>query len=306
VTESDDTLPNPESAWRRLSSLPELSDGFLETHLSAWPELQSRPWEVLSGGLRSLNLRSDDVVVRIALAPEHDIHKEAALLGLLGRSVRVPKMLAVSDRALLLEYLPVRELPATAEAGFSVGSTAASIHEHRFPEAGFLNADLEVAVSFESIASALTQWVEKRPKTTGSPLDPVCARALPLWRQSASRLEAVSTSPVLVHSDFKVANVKWSPAEECAVVFDWEFAWAGPNLFDLGQMFRWNPPEPFVRGFEAGYRSRGGTLSDNWRRDAELYALLNLVDFLHRGGSNEIRDRDVRTRIAQTLERHRP
>ena len=139
-----------------------------------------------------------------------------------------------------------------------------------------------------------------------SPLDPICARALLLWRQNASRLEAVSTSPVLVHSDFKVANVKWSPAEECAVVFDWEFAWAGPNLFDLGQMFRWNPPEPFVRGFEAAYRSRGGTLSDNLRRDAELYDLLSLVDFLHRDRSDEIRDRDVRTRIVQTLERHPP
>jgi hypothetical protein len=96
--------------------------------------------------------------------------------------------------------------------------------------------------------------------------------------------------------------VKWLPEQEDVLILDWEFAWAGPALFDVGMMLRWRPPEPFIRGLELGLREDpGASLPPDWRRLAELLDLFNLVGFLDHEGDRGRRDRDVLRRIHQTL-----
>jgi len=278
---------------------------FLDKHFGQWPELLDRRWEVLRGGLRSLNLRSGDLVARIALVSEHNLRKEAALLHCFRPHVRVPEVMEVGEETLLLEYIPVCDLPASEHAGFSVGETAAAIHSQGYEQAGFLNEQLEVDTPFASAICGLEEWMEQVKTRQSNCSDPTIREAHLLWKGNVDRLKETSVHPVLVHSDFKPANVKWSPTENCVVVFDWEFAWAGPNLFDIGQMFRWNPPGDFVRSFEEGYRAKGGFLHAGWLRDAELFDLLNLLDVLSREPRDPTRDGDVRNRIAETLDRYK-
>ncbi|MDE2291301.1 MAG: phosphotransferase, partial [Elusimicrobia bacterium] len=106
---------------------------------------------------------------------------------------------------------------------------------------------------------------------------------------------------VLLHGDFKPSNLHRSG--EDLVVLDWEFAWAGPALMDVGQLLRWSPPAAFVAGFAAAYLAGGGVLPAGWRRLAELFDLFNLVGLLEAPGKR--RAADVSARVRRTLGRTR-
>lgn len=292
-----------EARWERSIPLPELTPAFLAEHLAPWPELAGRSWSVLSGGLRSLNLRSADLVLRIALDGRGSLQKERALLELARGFVRVPRVLGASARALLLEHVPHAPLPATAEAGRQAGRAAARIHTHAFPRAGMLDARLQVVEPCETSWSGLRGWAEQLlGAQAGARLGPERVQAIErVWAEHEAALLAECAAPVLVHADFKPTNVKWLPDEADVLVLDWEFAWAGPALFDVGQLLRWQPPEPFVAGVEQGLREGQAQLPSEWRRLAELLDLFNLVGFLDHAEDRPQRDRDVLGRIDRTL-----
>jgi aminoglycoside phosphotransferase (APT) family kinase protein len=65
-------------------------------------------------------------------------------------------------------------------------------------------------------------------------------------------------------------------------VLDWEFAFSGPPLFDVGNMLRDPRPPAFAEAFVAGYRDAGGELPPGWRRLARALDLFSLADFLTR------------------------
>ena len=51
--------------------------------------------------------------------------------------------------------------------------------------------------------------------------------------------EDVHGALVLLHGDFKVSNLHWADSDEL-LVLDWEFAYSGHALMDVGQLFRWS------------------------------------------------------------------
>ena len=74
---------------------------------------------------------------------------------------------------------------------------------------------------------------------------------------------------------------------------DWEFAWSGPPLFDLGQKLRVPVPAAYERALLDGYRAAGGVLADGWRHAARQLDLMNLVGFLAQDGERAQQTRDV-------------
>jgi Ser/Thr protein kinase RdoA (MazF antagonist) len=272
--------------------------------LARWPDLGSGPPVVLGGGLRSLNLRFGDRVVRVALASDHDLGKEEALLRLLGGEIRVPRVLDVAPGALLLEHVPHEELPASVAAARAVGRAAARIHAHRFEQSGFLDAALGIPDPFPTAYEGLRAWADGmlagRP---GRRLGALADRVRRAWEGSDATLRAVCAAPVLVHADFKPANVKWLPAESDVLVLDWEFAWSGPALMDVGQFLRWGAPGPFVAALVRAYREAGGDLPDGWRRAGELLDLFHLLGLMDAEGDRPVRDADVLARVEATLRR---
>ena len=296
----DNLLPNPERRWKRLASVPTVDDAFLDHYLAPWPELRRRDWIPINEGLRSLNLQSDELVLRVALADDHDLGKESAVLQYVPSAVRVPQLLDESDQALLLEYVPVEDLPASEEVGYHVGQAAKAIHGHHFPHFGFFEKDFHIDQPAVSFVPLMTDWLEQQLPKASLHDRPLLDQVWNHWQEHAPRLASLNSTPTLVHSDFKPSNVKWSAKEKSVVVFDWEFAWAGPPMFDLGQFFRWNLPSSFRRGFERGY---GNDLTDHWQLDVELFDLLNLANFVIRGADDLIRYREVTDRMKQTLTR---
>ena len=100
----------------------------------------------------------------------------------------------------------------------------------------------------------------------------LAARVRAFLDELAENDDAAPDTPVLSHTDFKLSNLHVTPAGEL-VVLDWEFAWAGPRLLDIGQLLRWHPPESFVQAFASAYRDGGGLLVDGWRRFAAIIDL---------------------------------
>lgn len=290
-----------ELGWAPTQELPEVDDGQVQRWLQPWPELLGRPWERLGGGLRSVNVRVGEVVARIGVG-EHALGKERALLDSI-EGVRVPRVRDARDGVLLLEYVSHEWLPATGDVGTRVGAAAAAIHARGYERSGLLDDSLRVVQPAASGLDALYDWAEPMlAGRAGAHLGSVVDAVRNAWAAETDEL-AVAAAPVLLHADFKPMNIGWMPEANDVVVFDWEFAWAGPALFDLGQLLRWNPPTEFMLGVEQGYRSAGGRLPANWQRLAELFDLFNLIGFLDHPRSCARRRADVLDRVVQTVSR---
>jgi hypothetical protein len=91
-------------------------------------------------------------------------------------------------------------------------------------------------------------------------------------------------------------------------VLDWEFAYAGSVLSDIGQILRWSPPEVFIDAFAETYSANGGHLVEDWRRSAATFDLVNLAGLLvntHQSGKDVNRAtgaHDVQRRVEETLD----
>jgi aminoglycoside phosphotransferase (APT) family kinase protein len=90
-----------------------------------------------------------------------------------------------------------------------------------------------------------------------------------------------------VHAGYNGKNLlavgsdgRWS----ISAVLDWEFAFSGSPLTDIGNMLRFRDEHPpgFGDGFIAGYRDAGGELPERWREISEALDLYPLADFLTR------------------------
>jgi fructokinase len=110
-------------------------------------------------------------------------------------------------------------------------------------------------------------------------------------RALAARLAPAAASTAsarqLVHSDYNGKNLlalqrggRWS----ISAVLDWEFAYSGSPLADIGNMLRFRAAYPpgFASAFIAGYREAGGDLPPDWREASEALDLYALADLLTR------------------------
>jgi fructosamine-3-kinase len=290
-------LRNPEAAWSRAVTPATIDRAEIERRIGPTNE----PIEVLSGGFANLNVRVGDRVVRIKRGPTPP--KEATLLRRSWRSFRTPALLATGEDFLVLERLELAPLPPTA--GAKVGRALAEIHATTYSETGFLAGDLSIEQPFPPDG-----WTElhrgvgyvRAGLHDAEPfLDPALTARLNAFLDGGPDDGDVEPdTPVLAHTDFKVSNLHVTPAGEL-VVLDWEFAWAGPRLLDIGQLLRWHPPEPFVQAFADAYRQGGGRLVDGWRRFAAIIDLGSLL-FVYAHNPIMRSTDDIPRRIVETID----
>lgn len=284
---------------------------------------------VLPGGLVNANVRvsledpGEDVVLRVYLRDGSAAAKEEALLARLAGTLPVPRVLGGGLDAGTAEEAPLRYLVTTwvpgvaltdvlqqgdaaahARAGRQVGRALATLHATRYARTGFLDDALRVVEPFDGVRATVEAFVSaavtgglagRRLGRTAS------ARLLRYLEAHGPRLDALDGRYALLHADCKPTNVRVTTEGRLTGLLDWEFAWAGPPLFDLGQMFRWPVPDAYRDALLAAYREAGGHLPQRWRLLARLLDLLNLVGFLDEEGERPVRTRDVRALIEATL-----
>lgn len=272
--------------------------------------------EALSGGQRRDTYRVVSVTgERCVLRLDRDaasLEKEAALTALIGERVPVPPivgtdlagdlvgvpftMSAYAEGDPLDEALSTAGRDEAAAIGEAVGRTLADIGSFTFDVPGVLGPSLEpepLAASLPRLLVARGERIlmddEPRQMLGG----PVAAGFLALLQEAAPALQPVAAQAALVHSDFNGKNLvvtrSADGAPEVAAVLDWEFAFAGPPLADVGNMLRRQEglPPSFVDAFVSGFAERGGWLPPGWRSIAATLDALALLDLLDRGARGE-------------------
>ncbi|MFE0648737.1 phosphotransferase family protein [Streptomyces sp. NPDC059534] len=182
--------------------------------------------------------------------------------------------------------------PAGDEAralGQAVGAVLARISRVRLPRPGvFGDSSLVPAPEGAAPLGDLPGFVDRCLVTAapGGPLsgtDSAVLRALA--RRGPPALAAVAGERSLVHGDFNPKNVlvrrcggQWA----VAAVLDWELAFSGSPLFDVGNMLRFahEYPPAFASGFVDGFRGGNGRLPADWLRLSRTLDLFALADIL--------------------------
>lgn len=284
----------------------------------------------LGGGLCNTNLALEladgrTVVLRLHQREPRACRREAALLTRLAGVVPVPALLAVEPEpfdggppSLLLGFCPGRrlvDLPAAEVAdgpglGEAIGRVAAALHRTlAFETPGFLGDELAVVEPLGpgALLAYLRAALAGRAgaRLGADPTARLCA-----WIDAREEVFAAGErAPVLAHSDFKPTNLlvaRRGEGWEVTALLDWEFAWAGPGLLDLGQLLRHERelPPGFAAGVERGYLDGGGALPERWREAAAALDLLNLAGgFLDEAEERPRSQRDARDLVLETLRR---
>jgi aminoglycoside phosphotransferase (APT) family kinase protein len=296
---------------QRPSSPPNLAPEILlqaASQISASPLRRSA---VLSGGFSTTNILlefadGDRCVLR--LSSQHERLKiEADLLEYLSHEapeVPVPKVLWRAREhfhgklgAFAMTYVDGHVL-ANIEDGLSttdcrdiceqLASVAARIHKLRFTQCGLLGPGPKVTEPFATYASGTEGFMQSCLDNANLQRRAGADRCQRLHHCLTQRLDLhePSMTPQLCHSDFNQKNflVHRNPngRYQLAAVLDWEFAFSGSSVIDIGNLLRFEHESPAVESswFANAYRAAGGHLDKAWREQALFADLLAQCAFL--------------------------
>ncbi|GAA2376772.1 phosphotransferase family protein [Dactylosporangium salmoneum] len=230
---------------------------------------------------------------------------EAALAARLAGVVPVPEVVAADptgeaagEPAMLSALAPGHPAgevldglagPEAAELGGAIGEALAAAGTVTFAAPGFFgDGTLTPGPEGAEPAAGLGAWVARclaHGNAEGHLTGHERRELQRMADEATPQLAVLHGSRRLVHGDFNPKNLlaerrggRW----RVAAVLDWEFAFSGAPLFDVGNMLRDPRPAGFEEAFLAGFRAGGGELPPRWRRLAGALDLYSLADLLTR------------------------
>jgi aminoglycoside phosphotransferase (APT) family kinase protein len=303
-----------EEAWERPARLELSLDQLNELIEPAFPGQSIAEVEALAAGLANTNLRfrlqgtDATYVLRLHTRDPAAARRELAIMrrlaGSSGPVIPVPP-LVYSDplpqrgahpysiwgfvKGTLLQELFHSSAPsALVDMAGACGRVLAAFTVHRFTQCGELDASLQIAREYGRPSDFIPGAVQRAlfERRAGARLG--AALRDELWRtvqRTAPLLRAIDDRYTLVHGDYKRSNLLLEPVPggwRVSAVLDWEFAFAGPPLLDVGLFLRAGEalPSGFREAFAAGYRQAGGELPDQWLPLSRLVDILSQVTFL--------------------------
>jgi aminoglycoside phosphotransferase (APT) family kinase protein len=168
------------------------------------------------------------------------------------------------------------------------GRVLAAIAAHRFDKCGQFGSKLAVVHEYgrpsEFVPSMVYQGLyagragERLGEALRDELWRVVERASPL-------LESIDGRYTLVHGDYKRSNIlmqRSGAGWKVGAVLDWEFAFAGPPIVDVGLFLRAGEalPHGFREAFTSAHAAAGGELPADWLPISRLVDLVSQVIFL--------------------------
>jgi aminoglycoside phosphotransferase (APT) family kinase protein len=92
-----------------------------------------------------------------------------------------------------------------------------------------------------------------------------------------------------VHADFNPKNLLVDPATGGVTgVLDWEFAYAGAPLADVGNLLRFETDRDFTAAVAEGYADRAPDVPADWVDVARALDLFALLDLAGRGTADPV------------------
>lgn len=306
-------MQEDKAGWQRGTPVATLSEDQVARILAeALPTHALRSFELLTGGLSNTNYRlhveglKDFLVLRVYCRDPSACQKEVDLHRLVSDRVPVPEVLyakpdgseGIGPHVLMrwVEGLTYRQLKsrrdvrAIAEAGCSIGATLARVGTFTFPRPGPICPGLSIGPPFIEGPDPLPTFIEgclSSPEMTQR-LDSTQTDRLRdfIWRWSP-QVSVLDEDRCLVHSDFNSPNILVDQVDGRWVVvgvLDWEFAFSGSPLLDIGNILRYERrSDPRMEPhFSAGFRGGGGVLPQNWRELSRVVDLTSLCEILTR------------------------
>lgn len=277
--------------------------------------------QATQGGLANTNYRlelsnsANPILLRIFSRNPGAARKEFAINQLVKTCVRVPEYFYFADSNsitghpyALMEWIDGYMLDLIIQSANvedigqiagSVGCVLANLHSFKFEQAGFFNDELEVVQPVDMGSEGFLGFIHrnliegKGYKHLGDELTQQFWNFCNIHACLLDDIDCSSQAPCLVHSDFGGTNILLKRGIDSWVVggvIDWEFAYSGLSLADVGHILR--PPLDALPEWEdslvQGYVNNGGSLPSQWRRVSKLLDLLAWVDFLNRDVSSTV------------------
>jgi aminoglycoside phosphotransferase (APT) family kinase protein len=293
---------------RRISNIAELTGGRINTNLKL-----------------TFSTGEPPAVLRFHKKGSAACAKETQVIELIKSTVPVPEILYVDSEGIdgsgpfsiieFVEGLTFQQLKRTGnleaihQAASSVGATLAAIGRYSFLKPGSLvvtnKNQLEIGDPFTRTTDPIPEILnivlesDLAQRRLGADLTQRVHDFMRAWAPSLPDITNVSQ---LVHSDFGNRNIlvnevngKW----QVAAVLDWEFAFSGSSLLDVGNFLRYDSAsqplrEPF---FSRSFVEHGGELPENWRQAVRVIDLTALVECL----SHDYLPDDVVSEIIQLI-----
>ncbi len=303
--------PDPTGRWERRKPLVALTPEEARALLAvAIPGRAITAMETLTTGLVNTNYRIEldgapsPAVLRIYARDADACARETRLLRLVANTIPAPLTLYADPDAthfrlpwMLLSWIDGVPLPEALKSlepdeapslAAALGEAAAAIGALTFPASGFFAPDLTIAEPLGAPTEMTRDQLQHLlfEGRAGERLGPgLTGRLWAMVEAHITELDELAGRVALVHSDFRDSNLlvtRAGGAWRVAGVLDWEYAFAGPSLFDLGSLLRREAtmlPPGFAADVIAAYRAHGRYAPPGWRRMTLLMDLMNLCGF---------------------------
>lgn len=268
----------------------------------------------LSGGFRNDNVKlvtagGDAYVLRVYRDADAGTGAiEAALARRVADVVPVPTVFAVDGRRMLAEFVPGRMASRVCDVdpfglGHALGETLARIGTIRFDRTGFFDGP-DLVPDGTDVSEGLASFV--RDRVAGVLSEQELSVLLRHADDVQPRLASIGQTKRLVHSDFNPKNLlvrRHDGVWIVTAVLDWEFAFSGPPLADLGNMLRFSRHDSpaLADGVVAGFGQAGGDLPPDWPILADALDLFALADLVTRGPDHPLFE-PVRTLLRRRID----
>jgi len=247
-------------------------------------------------------------VLRIYLRDQSALGRELGILHLIENVLPVPEIYyadstcsiypfpyAMSqwiDGTLLRDLIFTNNEEAISSSVFDAGINLSILRAMKLPYGGFFQEDMQIRsfapeeqyepyifkmLSDKSVAESLGNNLMQEIQQIISQ----CCHLLPEVNEAN-----------LTHGDYDPANILVHQVKgqwKVAAILDWEFAFSGSYLFDIGLMLRYSHklPDYFETSFISGIEDSGPKLPSDWKISAKLADLLCLLQLLQQNPQTE-------------------
>lgn len=312
--------------WERNEPALVISEASFQAIVSkAFPNKTIESYQLVNFGLANTNIKfklkesEEFYLLRVYTRDKYSLALELALNEQYGKEIPMPNFVYSDNPGLgfsfaITKWIPGKHLFELFETAndsqmktmaSSVAKTLANISKNAFEKSGFFKPNLEIA-PFESeehehpFISYIKDCLEGNAgKWLGESLKDK------LWKCILDNQDLFPPlePSCLVHGDFNPDNIIIDENSfEVAVLLDWEFAFSGSYLFDIGTLFRFDVPSLFEETFITAYEEYSNRkLPQDWKKRVKIQDLSNLVGLLNTSRNRPTLIQDIKQLIDETL-----
>lgn len=293
--------------WERRSEHVDLDVEVAQRLIAPYSSQKIKDMGLMSVGCANTNykvvLDNDEAcILRFYVRDRDAYYRECALYALLKDKLPVPEIMYASDACDVVEYPYVimsymngclmRDVvvqgnhKAIGECAYSAGQHLGVLKDVLFEHGGFFGHAHDV-IPFseeESYLSYVSSCLgsDHVQEALGSEI----IRDLAVFVEHHADCLPRQSPANLTHADFDPSNLlvkQINGTYQLAAILDWEFAFAGSYLFDMGLFLRYSHmlPKVYESMFVQGLVRSGSALPLNWKKSSKLSDMVSLLGVIN-------------------------